>query len=535
MMRFFVAAVLLSVTLPGAGASSRSLRQFLPGFLPGPFVNGTPPVAKAHSWSDWRSDWLCTLYGSCASVPPPADLPSDISPSTSPPSEMSSPSPSPPPPPPRPSPPPTLSPPPPPEPSPPPPAHSPPPPPAPSPPPPPDPSPSPPPPPKSSPPPTPSRSPPPIPSSPPPPKAPSPRPPPHPSPPPPAEPARLPPSPPSPHASPSSTSPPHRPLTHTPTKPPAKAPSSNATTTTTTDTSVPPPPPPPHTSLTPVVHFASPPPSPLLQGSDPTFLSLHNSVRARRAPAVPATVCLPSVLCHLTPPAVPVSAQHAAPRLELHARRRGAAVGGRLRLRALSHRWPRGEPVHFHGHPQPGGRGTCRSAVRSDELRLLTRLPQAVNAWAREILLYNFSNPDFSEATGHATQVLWKASTQLVRIRASRPRRRLLCIAPRFDPTARAPLTLSPAGLCAQDGLHHAGHTGRARRLPLLPSRQRHRRVRRQRAAGQRDIIASGRLAVSVAPPAGSLRRVDRRRRPHPSCSREKEELPRLLSALHLY
>lgn len=45
---------------------------------------------------------------------------------------------------------------------------------------------------------------------------------------------------------------------------------------------------------------------------------------------------------------------------------------------------------------------------------------QAVNAWAREILLYNFSNPGFSEETGHATQLLWKASTQLVRARPSR-------------------------------------------------------------------------------------------------------------------
>jgi hypothetical protein len=34
-------------------------------------------------------------------------------------------------------------------------------------------------------------------------------------------------------------------------------------------------------------------------------------------------------------------------------------------------------------------------------------------AWYDEIKLYNFNGGDFSEATGHATQMLWKGSTQL--------------------------------------------------------------------------------------------------------------------------
>lgn len=36
-----------------------------------------------------------------------------------------------------------------------------------------------------------------------------------------------------------------------------------------------------------------------------------------------------------------------------------------------------------------------------------------VDAWYNEISGYSFSNPGFSEATGHFTQVVWKASTQL--------------------------------------------------------------------------------------------------------------------------
>ncbi|ODV93974.1 hypothetical protein PACTADRAFT_19980, partial [Pachysolen tannophilus NRRL Y-2460] len=37
----------------------------------------------------------------------------------------------------------------------------------------------------------------------------------------------------------------------------------------------------------------------------------------------------------------------------------------------------------------------------------------AVDAWYDEISLYNFSDPGFSESTGHFTQVVWVSSVQL--------------------------------------------------------------------------------------------------------------------------
>ncbi len=37
----------------------------------------------------------------------------------------------------------------------------------------------------------------------------------------------------------------------------------------------------------------------------------------------------------------------------------------------------------------------------------------AVDSWYNEISAYNFNNPGFSSATGHFTQVIWRASTQL--------------------------------------------------------------------------------------------------------------------------
>jgi hypothetical protein len=37
----------------------------------------------------------------------------------------------------------------------------------------------------------------------------------------------------------------------------------------------------------------------------------------------------------------------------------------------------------------------------------------ATNAWYNEIENYDFSNPGFSQNTGHFTQVIWKGSTKL--------------------------------------------------------------------------------------------------------------------------
>lgn len=36
-----------------------------------------------------------------------------------------------------------------------------------------------------------------------------------------------------------------------------------------------------------------------------------------------------------------------------------------------------------------------------------------VDAWYNEISLYDYSNPGFSEAAGHFTQVVWKSTSQL--------------------------------------------------------------------------------------------------------------------------
>ncbi|EFJ44913.1 hypothetical protein VOLCADRAFT_64274, partial [Volvox carteri f. nagariensis] len=38
---------------------------------------------------------------------------------------------------------------------------------------------------------------------------------------------------------------------------------------------------------------------------------------------------------------------------------------------------------------------------------------QAASAWYQEINQYNFGSPGFSEATGHATQMLWMGTTEL--------------------------------------------------------------------------------------------------------------------------
>ena len=36
-----------------------------------------------------------------------------------------------------------------------------------------------------------------------------------------------------------------------------------------------------------------------------------------------------------------------------------------------------------------------------------------MTAWANEINSYDFANPGFSSATGHATQMLWVATTRI--------------------------------------------------------------------------------------------------------------------------
>jgi hypothetical protein len=43
----------------------------------------------------------------------------------------------------------------------------------------------------------------------------------------------------------------------------------------------------------------------------------------------------------------------------------------------------------------------------------MTLLKDAVDAWYKEISAYNFSQPGFSEATGHFTCLVWVASTHL--------------------------------------------------------------------------------------------------------------------------
>ncbi|EKM81188.1 hypothetical protein AGABI1DRAFT_127209 [Agaricus bisporus var. burnettii JB137-S8] len=40
-------------------------------------------------------------------------------------------------------------------------------------------------------------------------------------------------------------------------------------------------------------------------------------------------------------------------------------------------------------------------------------IKNAVDSWMSEVAEYDYSNPRFSEATGHFTQVVWKASTNL--------------------------------------------------------------------------------------------------------------------------
>ena len=37
----------------------------------------------------------------------------------------------------------------------------------------------------------------------------------------------------------------------------------------------------------------------------------------------------------------------------------------------------------------------------------------AVDLWDNEDALYNYNDPEFSDATGHYTQLVWKASTQI--------------------------------------------------------------------------------------------------------------------------
>lgn len=37
----------------------------------------------------------------------------------------------------------------------------------------------------------------------------------------------------------------------------------------------------------------------------------------------------------------------------------------------------------------------------------------AINVWIDEVTLYNYNNPGFSGETGHFTQAVWKATTEI--------------------------------------------------------------------------------------------------------------------------
>lgn len=40
-------------------------------------------------------------------------------------------------------------------------------------------------------------------------------------------------------------------------------------------------------------------------------------------------------------------------------------------------------------------------------------VPEALLGWSKEQYVYDFSNPSFSTATGHFTQMVWKATNQI--------------------------------------------------------------------------------------------------------------------------
>ncbi|WP_066359870.1 CAP family protein [Herbidospora mongoliensis] len=64
-------------------------------------------------------------------------------------------------------------------------------------------------------------------------------------------------------------------------------------------------------------------------------------------------------------------------------------------------------------HSQPNGAYGENLYATTKVADDATIVRDAVRAWMDEAKLYNYSNPGFSGATGHFTQVVWKSTTNL--------------------------------------------------------------------------------------------------------------------------
>ena len=53
------------------------------------------------------------------------------------------------------------------------------------------------------------------------------------------------------------------------------------------------------------------------------------------------------------------------------------------------------------------------SYTTATSIAAATLADKVVTSWYNEVLSYNYTNPGFSDKTGHFTQVVWKSSTQL--------------------------------------------------------------------------------------------------------------------------